>query len=429
MFREKCNIIIKDDKTRFCNKKESKMIKSILIILFFGFLGNKIFSKIKLPGLLGMIIAGIVVGPYALDLIDTAILDNAADIRSMALIIILLRAGLGINKETLKKVGKVSLKMASIPCLLEGSAILVAAYYLLNFTLIQAGILAFIIAAVSPAVIVPSMLELKESGRGMDKGIPVLILAGSSIDDIFAMTLFSVFMGLENNTGVPLGKQLLAIPVEIIGGILLGCISGYIIIKIMKRFKRKFSKQDKLLILLVSSFGVYMLGDMIKVSGLLSIMTIGFLLLEYSKETAEEIQPSLNKIWYFAQIFLFMLIGAAVDINIAIKAGLVGLIIITIGLIARTIGVVIALANSELSMKEKIFCAIAYVPKATVQAAIGAKPLEAGVVGGELMLAIAVLSIIVTAPLGAIGIKISAPKLLNKVKIVNEEDIEKLSAS
>ena len=405
------------------------MIKSVLIILFFGFLGNKIFSKIKLPGLLGMIIAGIVVGPYALNLIDGAILDNAADIRSMALIIILLRAGLGINKETLKKVGKVSMKMASIPCLLEGGAILLIAHYLLDFTFIQAGLLAFIIAAVSPAVIVPSMLELKESGRGMDKGIPVLILAGSSIDDIFAMTLFSVFMGIEKNTGVPLGKQLLSIPFEIIGGILLGCIAGYIIIKIMKRFKRKFSKQDKLLILLVSSFGVYILGDMIKVSGLLSIMAIGFLLLEYSKETAEEIQPSLNKIWYFAQIFLFMLIGAAVNINIAIKAGLVGLIIIAIGLIARTIGVVIALANSELSMKEKIFCAIAYVPKATVQAAIGAKPLELGVVGGELMLAIAVLSIIVTAPLGAIGIKISAPKLLNKIKIVNEEDIEKISAS
>ncbi|MCM1992120.1 cation:proton antiporter [Oceanirhabdus seepicola] len=405
------------------------MIKSILIILFFGFLGNKIFSKIKLPGLLGMIIAGIVVGPYGLNLIDGSIIDNAADIRSMALIIILLRAGLGINKQTLKKVGKVSLKMASIPCLLEGTAILLVAHFLLDFTFIQSGILAFIIAAVSPAVIVPSMLELKESGRGMDKGIPVLILAGSSIDDIFAMTLFSVFIGLEKNTGVPLGKQLLAIPFEIVGGILLGCIAGYIIIKIMKRFKSKFSKQDKLLILLASSFGVYILGDMIKVSGLLSIMAIGFLLLEYSKETAEEIQPSLNKIWYFAQIFLFMLIGAAVDINIAIKAGLVGLIIITIGLIARTIGVVIALTNSELSMKEKIFCAIAYVPKATVQAAIGAKPLELGVVGGELMLAIAVLSIIITAPLGAIGIKISAPKLLNKIKIVNEEDIENLSAS
>ncbi|WBW97863.1 cation:proton antiporter [Oceanirhabdus sp. W0125-5] len=405
------------------------MIKSVLIILFFGFLGNKIFSKIKLPGLLGMIIAGIIVGPYALNLIDGAILDNAADIRSMALIIILLRAGLGINKETLKKVGKVSMKMASIPCLLEGGTILLITHYLLDWSFIQSGILAFIIAAVSPAVIVPSMLKLKESGRGMDKGIPVLILAGSSIDDIFAMTLFAVFMGLEKNTGVPLGKQLLAIPFEIIGGILLGCISGYMIIKIMKIFKTKFSKQDKLLILLASSFGVYILGGVIKVSGLLSIMTIGFLLLEYSKETAEEIQPSLNKIWYFAQIFLFMLIGAAVDINIAIKAGLVGLLIISIGLIARTIGVVIALMKSGLSMKEKLFCAIAYVPKATVQAAIGAKPLEAGVVGGELMLAIAVLSIIVTAPLGAIGIKISAPKLLNKVKIVNEEDIEKLSAS
>lgn len=396
------------------------MIQSILIILFLGFLGNKIFTKLKLPGLLGMIIAGIIIGPYCLNLIDASILNNAADIRSMALIIILLRAGLGINKETLKKVGKLSMKMASIPCILEGIAIIITAKFILGFTFVQAGIIAFIIAAVSPAVIVPSMIELKESGRGMDKGIPVLILAGSSVDDIFAMTLFTVFMGLNSSTEISAGQQLMAIPMEIIGGIVLGIVSTFILIKLMKFFGNKFSKLDKLLIILVSSFGVYILGNSIHVSGLLSIMTIGFLMLEYNREVAEEIQPSLNKIWYFAQIFLFILIGAAVNIEVALKAGVAGLIIIAIGLIARTIGVVISLMNSELTMKEKIFCAIAYVPKATVQAAIGAKPLEAGVVGGEIMLAIAVLSIIVTAPLGAMGIKLSAPKLLNKVRVIDE---------
>ncbi|MFD3156051.1 cation:proton antiporter [Haloimpatiens sp. FM7330] len=388
------------------------MIKSIMLILFLGILLGKLFSKIKLPALLGMIIAGVIVGPYGLNLLDKTIMASSGDIRKIALIIILLRAGLGINKQLLKKVGKVSIKMSAIPCLCEGAVLLFISHKLLHLPILQAGMLAFIIAAVSPAVVVPAMLSLKERKLGTKKGIPIVILAGSSIDDIFAITIFTVFLGMSSNSGQSIGMQLMKIPVEIIGGILFGIISGYILEKIYNNFESRITELEKLAVLLITAFFLVVIGDLIHVSGLLSVMTLGFILLEKCEKTAKRLESQLNKIWYFAQVFLFALIGAAVNIPVAVNAGIIGIVVILIGLIGRTIGVFIALAGSNLNRKERLFCAIAYSPKATVQAAIGAIPFQMGIPNGELILAISVLAIILTAPLGAIAINSSAPKLL-----------------
>lgn len=388
------------------------MILSVAIILLLGLICSKFVVKIKLPGLLGMILLGVIIGPYGLSILDESILDNANSIRTMALIIILLRAGLGIKKDVLKKVGKSAIKMSAIPCIVEGIFILVSANFLLNLSLVESGMLAFIIAAVSPAVVVPGMIELQEKGYGTNKGIPTIILAGASIDDIFAITIFTMFLGIGTNAEGNIAKQLIGIPVEIIGGIVLGIVAAYILMYVYKRVK--LVHLEELLLLIAIALLIKVLGDFINVSGLLAVMTIGFILLEKTKDVAIRLESYLNKIWFFAQIFLFVLIGAAVDINVAVDSGIIGILIIVIGLFGRGIGAMIALIGSGLNMKEKLFCTIAYFPKATVQAAMAGVPLSAGVASGNLILALAVLAIIITAPLGAILIKVTAPKLLNK---------------
>lgn len=388
------------------------MIFSILLVLLLGTLANKLFTKLRLPGLLGMILVGVIIGPYVGNLLSEEFLSISTDIRNMALILILLRAGLGINKEVLKKVGVTALKMSFIPCLLEGSVITLVGHFLFRMPLYEAGILGFILAAVSPAVIVPAMISMKEQGLGEKRGIATIILAGSSIDDIFAITIFTVFLGLSTSGGVSIGKELIGIPVEIIGGILLGLIIGIIIVKFFKKFK--FSILEETFLLVSMGFLIYLIGNLINVSGLLGVMTLGFMVLEKSEEKAKRIESSLSKLWFIAQIFLFVLIGAAVNVKVAFGAGAFGIVIIAIGLIGRSIGVIIALIGSNLNKKEKLFTVIAYTPKATVQAALGAVPLASGVASGELILAVAVMAIIITAPLGAIAIKVLAPKLLKE---------------
>lgn len=388
------------------------MIFSILLVLLLGILANKLFTKLRLPGLLGMILVGVVIGPHMGNLLSEEFLSISTDIRNMALILILLRAGLGINKEVLKKVGVTALKMSFIPCLLEGSVITLVGHFLFNMPLYEAGILGFILAAVSPAVIVPAMISMKEKGLGEKRGIATIILAGSSIDDIFAITIFTVFLGLSTSGEVSIGKELIGIPIEIIGGIVLGLIIGIIIVKVFKKFK--FSILEETFLLVSMGFLIYVIGNLINVSGLLGVMTLGFMILEKSEEKAKLIESSLSKLWFIAQIFLFVLIGAAVNVKVAFGAGAFGIAIIVIGLIGRSIGVIIALLGSNLNRKEKLFTVIAYTPKATVQAALGAVPLASGVASGELILAVAVMAIIITAPLGAIAIKGLAPKLLKE---------------
>lgn len=390
------------------------MALSLAITILLGLLSNKIFEQIKMPGLLGMLILGVFIGPYKFNVLNPDIIAISDDLRRMALIIILLRAGLGINKDDLKGIGTTSLKMSCIPGLIEGLFIAFASVRFLNFTFVQGGILGFIIAAVSPAVVVPSMLKLMESNIGTKKGIPTLILAGASIDDVFAIAVFSAFLGMYSGAHINIGIQLLNIPISILLGIIAGAIVGFLLIRVFKRYHIRDTKK----VLVILGFSILLnelegaLKTNLQIASLLGVMTIGFVIIEKLPDVGERLSNKLNKIWVFAEILLFVLVGAQVDVNVALKAGGVGIIIILVGLIGRSIGVIISLLGTDYNWKERLFCVIAYIPKATVQAAMGAVPLSLGVESGDIILAIAVLSILITAPLGAIGIHYSAEKLL-----------------
>ncbi|WP_408956550.1 cation:proton antiporter [Natroniella sp. ANB-PHB2] len=387
------------------------MLLSISLILIIGLILGFTFERINLPPLLGMLLAGILLGPSGLYLLDDNLLNISQEIREIALIIILLRAGLGISKDTIKRIGNTAFKLSFIPVLFEGAIIMFLAIYILNFNWIEAGMLAFIIAAVSPAVVVPSMLKLKEKSYGKEKEIPTLILASASIDDVLAITAFSIFLGIYRSGQVSVVANLAQIPIKIIGGILLGILLGTILVKLFNLYNT-LKTAHKVIILISTSILANVLGNYLGVASLLAVMAIGYILLEKNEDLANKFSNVLNSLWVPAEIFLFVLIGAAVQIEIAYNAGAIGALIIFIGLSGRIIGVLLATTNSYLNFKERIFCGVSYLPKATVQAAIGAVPLTENVPQGELILALAVLSIILTAPLGAFGIEYFAPKLL-----------------
>jgi len=397
------------------------LLFSVSVMILLGILASRLFQKLNLPGLLGLILLGILLGPYTTGILEDSLLSISADIRLIALIIILLRAGLGLNLEILRRVGFTALKMSAIPCLLEGFAVTFAAYYLLGLPFLQAGMLGFIIAAVSPAVIVPSMLELRDKGLGMGSGVPIIVLAGASVDDVFAITLFSVFLGMGTGSGEASLLQVGMIPVEIMGSILLGYIVGLGLAKFYEYFSQRINETEELMVLTGAAIAVKLLGDFLNLAGLLSVMTIGFVLLAKRENTAYLLEGMLSKVWLVAQIFLFILIGSAVNIQVAWEAGLMGILIIAVGLSFRSLGVFISTAGSRLNSKERLFCILSYLPKATVQAAIGGIPLAAGVPSGEVILAVAVLSILITAPLGAVAIKLSAPILLDYHEGIRED--------
>lgn len=395
-------------------KGGESMATSIGIITILGLLANSIFLKLKLPGLLGMLIVGVIIGPFGLNWLTQDLLNVSGDFRKIALIIILLRAGLGISRNDLNKVGSTAIKLSCIPGIFEGFTIAVASMLLLHFSFIEGGMLGFIIAAVSPAVVVPQMLYYQEKGIGTNKGIPTLILASASIDDVFAITIFTAFLGLYSGNHINIGVQLLNIPISIVLGIGVGIVAGLLLVRIFTKFHMRDTKK----VLYILGIAILLTGienalkSKIEIAGLLGVMTIGFIILERMPGTAKRLSIKLDKIWLFAEILLFVLVAAQVNISVAFNAGGKGVIIITIGLLARSIGVWISTIGTKLNNKERLFCIISYIPKATVQAAIGAIPLSLGVQSGETMLAIAVLSILLTAPLGAIGIKVSAKKLL-----------------
>ncbi|NFB58021.1 sodium:proton antiporter [Clostridium botulinum] len=390
------------------------MASSLAIIILLGLIANKLFEKLKLPGLLGMLILGILIGPHGLNWLSKDILNASSDLRKIALIVILLRAGLGLNKDELKLVGKTALKLSCVPGIIEGFFIAIASIKLLGFSFIQGGLLGFIIAAVSPAVVVPQMLSLMDKGLGKAKGIPTLILAGASIDDVFAITIFSTFLGLYSGKNINIGMQILKIPISIILGTLIGVLSAIIIIKIFKKYAIDNTK--KILIILSISIILTLIEALLKgkleIASLLGVMALGFVISDKIPSIGDKVSKGLNEIWVFAQILLFVLVGAEVNIVVAFKSGFLGIMIIALGIVGRSIGVLISLKGSNLNKEEKLFCIIAYIPKATVQAAMGAVPLVNGVEAGDIILAIAVLSILTTAPLGAIAINLSGPKLL-----------------
>ncbi|MFR1710202.1 MAG: cation:proton antiporter [Clostridium sp.] len=390
------------------------MATSIAIIILLAIIFNTVFEKIKLPGLLGMLILGILIGPYGFNLISRDLLSISPDLRKIALIVILLRAGLGIKKSDLKEIGRPAIKMSCIPGILEGFTIAFISTKFLGFTFIQGGILGFIIAAVSPAVVVPQMINLMDNKLGTNKGIPTLILAGASIDDVFAITILSSFLALYSGKSVNIFSQLIQIPISILLGIGLGLLFGLGLIYLLKNFN--INDVKKVLIILALSILLTTLEtifkDKILIASLLGVMTIGFILTEKLPKISTPLSQGLNKLWVFAEILLFVLVGAEVNIAVAFSSGAIGILIIFIGLIGRSVGVIISLIGTNLNIKERLFCVISYIPKATVQAAMGALPLSLGVVSGDLILAISVLSILVTAPLGAIGIKFFSKSLL-----------------
>ena len=393
------------------------MLFSLSLILILGFSLSGIFNRLRLPGLLGMILTGIILGPYALNLISPDILDISSDLREIALIIILTRAGLNIDIKDLKKVGRPAILMCFVPALFEITAVTLLAPLFFNISYIEAAIMGSVLAAVSPAVIVPRMIHLIDSGYGKDKSIPQLIMAGASVDDIFVIVLFASFMGMYGGDGFN-PTSLLLVPVSIISGMGLGIISGFIFVKVFKAIHVRDTV--KVLIMLSIAFLFVSLEDFIKpyfpVSGLLAVMAFSATILSTYEVLAKRITGKFSKIWVAAEVLLFVLVGAAVDISYLKGAGIASIVFILSALVFRIVGVNVSLLGTSLDKKERIFCSIAYLPKATVQAAIGAVPLAAGVGAGNLILTVAVVAILISAPLGAIGVDNTYKKLLHKSK-------------
>lgn len=392
------------------NLRGGNMLLNFCLIVILALAMAALFEKLKLPGLLGMLLVGIVMGPSVLDIMHETIIEVSGELRTFALIVILLRAGLGIKKESLKQVGKSALLMSFIPGILEGTAIIIVTHYVVGLSFIEAGILGFIIAAVSPAVVVPQMIRLKELKYGEDKQIPTLILAGASLDDIVAITIYSAFLALYFGDMSSIGMEFAKVPIGIGFGIIAGIVIGFVLIVLFKKMHIRDTKKILIILMVAIIFNAF--EERLIMNTLLGIMTIGLILLEKMPTLANRLSAKLNKVWVLAEVMLFVLIGAKVDIAVIGDAGATGLLIIGIGLIFRSIGVFIALITSDLNRREKWFAVVSYIPKATVQAAIGAVPLSRGVASGDYILAVAVLAIIVTAPLGSIAIRILAPKCL-----------------
>ncbi len=378
------------------------MLTSIAIILLLGLLVGWFFSKIKLPSLLGMILVGIVLGPHCLNLVDESILVISGDLRQIALVIILTRAGLSLNLVDLKKVGRPAVLMCFVPACVEMVGTIIFAPILLGVSVLDAAIIGSVVAAVSPAVIVPRMIKLIEEGYGKEKSIPQLILAGASVDDVFVIVVFTAMTTLAS-TGELSGASFLQIPVSILLGILLGALVG---IGLVWFFQKNHMRDSvKVLIILSVSFLLLeaqsRLEGIVPVSGLLAIMSMGIFINQKYDVLAKRLSVKYNKLWLGAEIFLFVLVGMAVDLRYALAAGVMVILLIVVALLFRMLGVVLSLIKTKLTSKEKLFCAVAYTPKATVQAAIGTIPLAMGLECGNMVLTVAVVAILLTAPLGA----------------------------
>ncbi len=391
------------------------MLLSISLVFLCGMTLGKIFEKLKLPSLLGMIATGIILGPYVLDLLDNSILEISKDLRQIALIIILTRAGLNLDIRDLKKVGRSAVLMCFIPASFEIVGMIVFAPLFLGITRLEAAIIGTIIAAVSPAVIVPRMLKLMENGYGVKKSIPQMIMAGASIDDVFVIVLFTAFTKLAQGGEINL-NNFLVIPVSIFLGLLGGVLIGWILSILFSQVHIRDS--GKVLIILSISFLLITLEQhldcVIGFSGLLAVMAMGATIQQKKYELSKRLSGKFSKLWVGAEVLLFVLVGAIVDINYALKAGLFSIVLIFCVLVFRMIGVFLCLVKTKLNKKERLFSAIAYMPKATVQAAIGGIPLAMGLACGDIALTVAVLAILITAPLGAVLIDVTYNKLLEK---------------
>lgn len=397
------------------------MILSLAIIIIVGISMAFICSKIKLPRIIGMLITGIVIGPFVLDLIDPKLLGISSELRQIALIIILVKAGLSLNIFDLKKVGRPAVLMSFLPALFEIAAVVAFGPLLLNISYTEAAIMGAVLGAVSPAVVVPRMVSHIDNHYGTDKSIPQLILAGASLDDVFVIVLFSSFVSIEQS-GSADALKFLDIPVSIVLGILAGIITGFILSFIFEyahKHNASIRQSIKLILLLGFSFLLIaaetLLEGKVALSGLLAVMSMACVIkIRTRKEVSEDLSVKSGKIWLGTEIILFVLVGAAVDIRYTLEAGGMAVLLIIIALAIRSVGVLISVAGTSLNRNEKLYCVISYLPKATVQAAIGSVPLSLGLPCGNIILSVAVLSILITAPLGAILMDLSYKKLLSK---------------
>lgn len=391
------------------------MLTSLALIFIAGIFAGEAARRLKLPPLFGMLVAGILLGPACLNLLSDTMLSLSAELRQLALVIILLRAGLSLDLNDLKKVGRPAVLMCFLPACFEIAAMLILAPMFFGITIIEAAILGSVLAAVSPAVIVPKMLKLMETGYGTEKSIPQMILAGASVDDVFVIVLFSIFTSLALN-GTFSVMSLTQIPCSILLGILAGVMAGFLIHWLLKRLP---SPSLKVLLLLSAALLLTALETALKgniaFSGLLAVMSMGIVIQKKETMTAQVLSKSFSSLWNGGEILLFVLVGAAVNIKYAASAGGSAFILIFLVLIMRMLGVFCCLLKTNLNKGERLFCMIAYTPKATVQAAIGSIPLAMGLPCGELVLTIAVLSILITAPLGAFMIDTTYPRLLKKI--------------
>lgn len=393
------------------------MLLSLSLILIAAIILSGLLNRINLPGLLGMMLTGILLGPYVFNLISPDILHISADIREIALIVILIRAGLSLDIRDLKQVGRPAILMCFIPATLEIAAITLLAPLIFGISYIEAAIMGAVVAAVSPAVVVPRMIRFMNKKYGTNKNIPQLIMAGASVDDVYVIVLFTAFLGMYQGDGFN-SAALLSVPLSIVLGLVLGILFGFACIWFFKKFHIRDTV--KILIILSISFILVTVESALKaivpISGLLAVMGLAGTIRERNEKVSGRLIHKFSKIWVVAEIMLFVLVGAAVDIRYLSSAGLMSVLLIFAALLFRIAGVYISLIKTNLNTKERLFCAISYMPKATVQAAIGAIPLSAGVASGNTILTVAVLAIIITAPIGAIGMDQLHKKLLTHDK-------------
>ena len=377
------------------------MLTSLAYILLLGMIMAKIFNKLGLPGLVGMILTGIILSPHAFNMLDTSLLSISADLRQLALIIILTRAGLSLDIEDLKKAGRPAILMCFVPATFEILGTVILAPKILGISLMESFLMGTVLGAVSPAIIVPRMIKLMEEGYGTDKQIPQTILVGASADDIYVIVLFTAGMSILAGGNVN-PFTFAQIPISVILGIIVGIVCGIVMSKIFKKFHMRDSV--KVIVILSISFLLIEFENSLKgivpVSGLLAIMSLGLTIYKCYEPLAKRLSQKYSKLWIFSEVVLFVLVGAEVDISKAVQYGLKAILVVLLVTIFRMSGVFLCFAGTKLNFKERIFCAIAELPKATVQAAIGALPLAAGLACGEMILSVAVLSILIMAPIG-----------------------------
>ncbi len=393
---------------------------SILFFLLFsgGWVFGRIFEKSRLPGVLGMVVFGAGLG-FAIRLSGltwpSGFWDLVPFLKSLALVVILLRAGLGLKRKELRKAGLSAVLMGFLPSILEGAALTLSLMHFFSFDWFSSVLTGIMLASVSPAVVIPSMLEIKSKGLGHQNSVVTTVLAGASVDNAFAVTLFTLFLGIKGTSTGFSAVSIAWLPAILLGGLVLGLFLGGLLAWFFHRFHGSIRATEKTLLLIFSAVLLLQVGEWIPIAALLGVMAMGFMILEKAEKAANELALKLSKVWVFAQIALFVLIGLSLSPQAVLDAGPLALLIVVLGLVFRSLGVLISLIPSSMNRKEKIFCVISYIPKATVQAALGGVALSLGMPHGDTILAVAVISILLTAPFGLIGIRYSAPRLLEQL--------------